>query len=689
MSISGDSGLSQPYADARYTGRGNIGLSVSPFSPTRVGYSSVVPSGITYTSSATMAQTINTVTATGLAQGGTLTSIQLASTASPTDGTYSGQRINILAGTGVGQTAICGQYVGSTRTATITGWTAMAGRTVVAPDATSAFAVVPVNLIGIYGINQAFLGEFGASATHVVDLCAPSALASTFQLPDLTWTFRHMAGGTSPGIDLKMRGNGQAVDLWIDGAYIGHYDTAVSTGTALAGTSGSITLAAGESATVGNYNECWVRITGGTGTLGETKFITNYNATTKICTIFGTWSVTPDLTTTYSIDQSPAGIALDGATDTLKFLHIPYSAPGPHDIRIVTPALAGLVIGATDAITPGPADSEESMLMVADSYWQGITMPSSLPRMSTQLCDALGLQKVHLAIAGTGWENPNFNTTAAIPFGDRIIPPGIVSAIPGDAQSAYINASAGTYTISVTAGGTTLTTGTLAFNAAASTVIAALQALTNVHTDLIYVAGGGGLFGRPTTAVIHHTGGCSIVFNPAGLTGSLVQCRYYGDVINNIPKDVNGNPVPWLLFVPGSGNDESYGAASVQTFIQPVLQNLISQFSTCIPIIAGMVSNSTDQTNGILDAYDITYQAMFASMGALLPLYNGKVPLIDPYYQGLGGKNIVYGSGTIGGPTNNTNDRLKSILKIGHPGDGGTFWASWFIRQFQKMLSVK
>ena len=73
----------------------------------------------------------------GVAQGGSSNTIILATTASSVDGVYNGSLINILSGTGDGETAEISSYVGATRTATIVGtWG-------VSPDATSAYAVIP------------------------------------------------------------------------------------------------------------------------------------------------------------------------------------------------------------------------------------------------------------------------------------------------------------------------------------------------------------------------------------------------------------------------------------------------------------------------------------------------------------------------------------------------------------------
>jgi hypothetical protein len=74
-------------------------------------------------------------------------------------------------------------------------------------------------------------------------------------------------------------------------------------GTASAGASGTITLAAGAYDLTG----CIVRTTGGTGGGGtggannQARVITAYNTSTKVATVVPNWETTPDNTTTYDI----------------------------------------------------------------------------------------------------------------------------------------------------------------------------------------------------------------------------------------------------------------------------------------------------------------------------------------------------------------------------------------------------
>lgn len=74
----------------------------------------------------------------------------------------------------------------------------------------------------------------------------------------------------------------------------------VASGTAQAGAAGTITLAAGESATNDIFAGDRCVIVGGTGA-GEHGMITAYNGTTKVATMSQNWVITPDATSEYEL----------------------------------------------------------------------------------------------------------------------------------------------------------------------------------------------------------------------------------------------------------------------------------------------------------------------------------------------------------------------------------------------------
>ncbi|MDI3259474.1 MAG: hypothetical protein QJR02_07235 [Sinobacteraceae bacterium] len=89
------------------------------------------------------------------------------------------------------------------------------------------------------------------------------------------------------------------------------------TGTATAGSTTTITLAAGASATDGAYVNFRIRITAGTGN-SQGAVISNYVGATKVATVATPWTIPPDATSQYSIDAqvvySPISGSFESAT---------------------------------------------------------------------------------------------------------------------------------------------------------------------------------------------------------------------------------------------------------------------------------------------------------------------------------------------------------------------------------------
>ena len=84
----------------------------------------------------------------------------------------------------------------------------------------------------------------------------------------------------------------------------------IRSGTAQAGAATTITMDAGASAVTDFYKNALLSITGGVG-VGQGRFITAYNGTTKVATVSG-WATTPDVTSTFAItafDSVPGATA--------------------------------------------------------------------------------------------------------------------------------------------------------------------------------------------------------------------------------------------------------------------------------------------------------------------------------------------------------------------------------------------
>ena len=110
---------------------------------------------------------------------------------------------------------------------------------------------------------------------------------------------------SGPGVGQSRRISGL---YYLPGSYYyGFADPAwdvITTGTAQAGGSNTITLAASSSSVTNFYVNNTISLESGTGS-GQIKFITAYDGTTKVATLSTSWTTNPDATSTYIIADVP------------------------------------------------------------------------------------------------------------------------------------------------------------------------------------------------------------------------------------------------------------------------------------------------------------------------------------------------------------------------------------------------
>jgi hypothetical protein len=246
------------------------------------------------------------------AQAGALTSITLDSGASATTSFYRGLLVHIHSGTGAGQCRAISAYNGSTKVATVDrAWQTN-------PDNTSVFALVRAQVTGddalvdliwdeditahtagnssgqaltdlLTNLSLALnrIGSFSASGVNTILGAFKALLSKTASTPS------NIGGTFDPATDsveaLRDRGDAD----WTTGQ--------VTTGTAAAGASTSITLDTNTASSQDDYYRgMWVRITSGTG-VGQIRRITAYNGTTGVATVARSWALTPNAFSVYAI----------------------------------------------------------------------------------------------------------------------------------------------------------------------------------------------------------------------------------------------------------------------------------------------------------------------------------------------------------------------------------------------------
>ncbi len=202
------------------------------------------------------------VTQQGTAQAGSASTITLQSGASADDGTYNGQIVQILDGTGAEQSRLILSYVGITRIATVfSDWADN-------PDSTSKYQIVA-------GGERDWTNLERQQIRHRIGIDGGKSVPTVSSFPSL------------PGV--------------------------LEFGPAQAGTSTSITLFTGTSTTDDTYNGLTIQILEGTGA-GQARRITDYVGSTRVATIDPAWVTNPNTSSNYQI--IPALVdATGGAAD--------------------------------------------------------------------------------------------------------------------------------------------------------------------------------------------------------------------------------------------------------------------------------------------------------------------------------------------------------------------------------------
>ena len=549
--------------------------------------------------------------------------------------------------------------------------TQTAGLTTYDAFLTDVSAVNP--LFSYTGAASPLITQLGAVFPRERMVSADTSVSDTLSPGKVYVTFYH----TGKTLDLIQYGSGDTVTLYINDAFAARYAEALASGTAQDGSKSGITLSAASSKVSGYYNEYFVRITGGTGVLNETRQITSYDASTFAADVVSPWTIVPDSTTQYVLQDGTQPFILDGNNGSIKYIHMSWAKSGRRKITVEQGVFAG--VASDGPIAPAPAWSATPLIVVGDSFWDGQAAPISIPRLIDTFALSMGWLPTNLGEGGTGYIA---NSQSRLSFADRIAP-------PAESWRAFRSASGGTYSIDITLGGVTATTAALAFNAGPAAIQSALNSLSNVVAAAGSFAVARGDFSTPLIIVGHGVSGAALNFNTDSLTGGSVSIlgRYLGDVAPNVPTDSGGNALPFYLLVPGSGNDTQFSDAQVQTAATYVAQQIVAKFPTAIPIFTGVFGDCNAETS-VIGTTDVSRNAALAAAAAYLPKIAGKTPFIDTYPEGLGGLKIVNGRGTVANPQPGTNSNFKSIVVPGHPTGGGSkFMSDWLAARVKALIA--
>lgn len=275
----------------------------------------------------------NVIAPTGLAAGGTLTSITLDSSASSVNGYYVGWGVQIEGGPGApsGLNTITA-YNGTTKVATV----GVAFST--APTTSSRYRL-ETNAIGIN------MGSTGYSSVSDVEIVNYTKCVSTTNngyynvwqnikaVGYICFALESDGGGNSL-IDCESQFYYQGVrvdrgDFIQTGGTVEALLIDTTNGTAQAGGASTITLAAGESSTNQRWTGYLITIESGTGA-PQQRTISNYDGSTKVATVSTAWVTPPDNTSVYHIGSAQphvcnyVGYGSVGTNASLKSVNVYY-----------------------------------------------------------------------------------------------------------------------------------------------------------------------------------------------------------------------------------------------------------------------------------------------------------------------------------------------------------------------------
>lgn len=314
----------------------------------------------------------------GIATAGGATTITLASTAVATNEYYDGAIVQIISGTGVGQSRIIGNYVGATRVATVTdAWGTN-------PDNTSVYMVRGLGDVEV-GINNDKTG-YALSASQTFNMTGNitgNVSGSVGSVTGAVGSVTGNVGGNVTGSVGSVTGNvggnvtgsvgSVAANGISDASFAASTDTkALRTATAQAGSgTGSIVLDAGASATDDLYRGDAVKIVSGTGA-GQSRTIVLYVGSSKTAYVDRLWATTPDNTSVFIITKgqldpelSHSGIAAAGTGGTITLASSASSVNNFYDGAEIT-IVSGQGVGQARCV--GEYDGATKICSMTDGW---------------------------------------------------------------------------------------------------------------------------------------------------------------------------------------------------------------------------------------------------------------------------------------------------------------------------------
>ena len=163
----------------------------------------------------------------------------------------------------------------------------------------------------------------------------------------------------------------------------------------------------------------------------------------------------------------------------------------------------------------------------------------------------------------------------------------------------------------------------------------------------------------------------------------MAAFQYLGDIAPYIPKDANGNALPYYILVEGTGNDDSQ--AGLQAAATSLYEGLAVAYPTASIIVTGRwMTEGVSSATAI--ATDAAYSAAYATALTAFPqlAINGKSAFIDLFNgSGVG---YLNGHTNIGSPSGSAGINTDAYVYTDgtHPAGQRGHW--YFANQIEQKL---
>jgi hypothetical protein len=293
---------------------------------------------------------------------------------------------------------------------------------------------------------------------------------------------------------------------------------------------------------------------------------------------------------------------------------------------------SGIRVDSTGSVWAPLPQAAVRAFIVGDSFGEGTGATSMWKSYGAYLCGFFGWEMWDDSDGGTGFINTDSGLRPT--YIDRTLPP--VNAWIVDTRGVT---GAGTFTL--TQG--SITTASVATNASATTLQSASDAAfgTGAFTVYAHPYYGQVLIGNGTNASVT----TPMTIMPSGVKGKIGVQQYLGDIAPFVPTDETGSPTSFIIFVEGSGNDDSYGQGAVQTAAQKLYSGLIAKFPTAVVIASGRWMNDGPESD-VARATNLGLQAAASS----LTQYSGVTPFVN-LFDSSTGVGYLNGYTNIGDPS--------------------------------------